>query len=58
MRESLTQELESAEEQYFRDVEQIVANRDSRRNQATDIANRGYTQASKCINLLYRLLPT
>ena len=47
MKEVLTQELESAEEQYFRDVEQIVANRDSRRNQATDIANRGYMQAQQ-----------
>ena len=47
MKEVLTQELESAEEQYFRDVEQIVAQRDSRRSQAMDIANRGYMQAQQ-----------
>ena len=47
LKETLTQELESAEEQYFRDVEQIVAQRDGRRNQATDIANRGYNQAQQ-----------
>ncbi len=47
LKETLTQELESAEEQYFRDVEQIVAQRDSRRNQAMDIANRGYMQAQQ-----------
>ena len=47
MRESLSQSLESAEVQYGRDVAGIVAQRDSRRNQATDIANRGYMEAQK-----------
>ena len=45
LRESISQSLESAEAQYGRDVAAIVAQRDSRRNQAMDIANRGYTQA-------------
>tara|TARA_B100000927_G_scaffold79828_1_gene63854 strand:+ start:478 stop:1110 length:633 start_codon:yes stop_codon:yes gene_type:complete len=47
MRESLSQSLESAEVQYGRDVAGIVAQRDSRRNQATDTANRGYMEAQK-----------
>jgi len=45
LRESISQSLESAETQYGRDVSAIVAQRDSRRNQALDIGNRGYTQA-------------
>ena len=45
LRESLEQSLQSAESQYGRDVAAIVAQRDSRRNQAMDIQNRGYTQA-------------
>ena len=45
IRESIEQSLESAETQYRRDVAAIVAQRDSRRNQALDIGNRGYTQA-------------
>ena len=45
LRESLEQSLQSAEAQYGRDVSAIVAQRDSRRNQAMDIQNRGYTQA-------------
>ena len=45
LRESLEQSLQSAEAQYGRDVAAIVAQRDSRRNQAMDIQNRGYTQA-------------
>jgi len=45
LRESISQSLESAEAQYGRDVSAIVAQRDSRRNQALDIGNRGYTQA-------------
>ena len=52
MRESLNQSLESAERQYDRDVEGIVAQRDSRRNQAMDIANRGYMQAQQNIKVL------
>mgnify|MGYP003115327235 FL=1 len=47
MRESLSQSLESAEVQYGRDVSAIIAQRDSRRNQATDIANRGYMEAQQ-----------
>ena len=47
MRESLNQSLESAERQYDRDVEGIIAQRESRRNQALDIANRGYKQAQQ-----------
>ena len=47
MREGLSQSLESAERQYDRDVEGIIAQRDSRRNQAIDIANRGYMQAQQ-----------
>ena len=47
MRESLNQSLESAERQYDRDVEGIIAQRESRRNQALDIANRGYMQAQQ-----------
>jgi len=45
IREGIQQSLESAEAQYGRDVAAIVAQRDSRRNQAMDIQNRGYTQA-------------
>ena len=45
LRETIDQSLESAEAQYGRDVAAIVAQRDSRRNQAMDIQNRGYTQA-------------
>ena len=45
IRESIEQSLESAETQYRRDVAAIVAQRDSRRNQALDIGNTGYTQA-------------
>ena len=41
----LEQSLQSAEAQYGRDAAAIVAQRDSRRNQAMDIQNRGYTQA-------------
>jgi len=47
MREGLSQSLESAERQYDRDVEGIIAQRDGRRNQAIDIANRGYMQAQQ-----------
>ena len=47
MRESLSQSLESAEVQYSRDVAGIVGQRDSRRNQAMDIGNRGYMEAQK-----------
>jgi len=47
MREGLSQSLESAERQYERDVEGIIAQRDGRRNQAIDIANRGYMQAQQ-----------
>ena len=47
MREGLNQSLESAEFQYERDVEGIIAQRDGRRNQALDIANRGYMQAQQ-----------
>ena len=45
LRESLEQSLQSAEAQYGRDVAAIVAQRDSRRNQAMDIQNRGYMEA-------------
>ena len=45
IRESIQQSLESAETQYGRDVAGIIAQRNSRRNQALDIGNRGYTQA-------------
>jgi len=45
LREGIQQSLESVETQYGRDVAAIVAQRDSRRNQAMDIQNRGYTQA-------------
>ena len=47
MRESLNQSLESAERQYVRDVEGIIGQRESRRTQALDIANRGYMQAQQ-----------
>ena len=47
MREGLNQSLESAEFQYERDVEGIIAQSDGRRNQALDIANRGYMQAQQ-----------
>lgn len=47
LRESINQSLESAEVQYGRDVQGIIAQRDSRRNQAMDIANRGYMEAQK-----------
>ena len=47
IREGLNQSLESAEFQYNRDVEGIIAQRDGRRNQALDIANRGYMQAQQ-----------
>lgn len=47
IREGLNQSLESAEFQYDRDVEGIIAQRDGRRNQALDIANRGYMQAQQ-----------
>ena len=55
LRESLEQSLQSAEAQYGRDVSAIVAQRDSRRNQAMDIQNRGYTQA---MQQYQGLLPT
>lgn len=47
LRESITQSLESAEVQYGRDVQGIIAQRDSRRNEAMDIQNRGYMEAQK-----------
>ena len=47
LRESITQSLESAEIQYGRDVQGIIAQRDSRRNEAMDIQNRGYMEAQK-----------
>ena len=55
LRESLAQSLKSAETQYGRDVSAIVAQRDSRRNEATDIQNRGYSQA---MQQYQGLLPT
>lgn len=47
LRESISQSLESAEVQYGRDVQGIIAQRDSRRNEAMDIGNRGYMEAQK-----------
>lgn len=47
LRESISQSLESAEIQYGRDVQGIIAQRDSRRNEAMDIQNRGYMEAQK-----------
>ncbi len=47
LRESISQSLESAEVQYGRDVQGIIAQRDSRRNEAMDIQNRGYMEAQK-----------
>ena len=47
IRDGLNQSLESAESQYDRDVAGIIAQRDGRRNEALDIANRGYMQAQQ-----------
>ena len=52
LRETINQTMESADRQYERDVEGLVAQRESRRNEAIDYQNQAYMQAQKAPMLL------
>ena len=52
LRETINQTMESADRQYERDVEGLVAQRESRRNEAIDYQNQAYMQAQKAPTLL------
>jgi len=52
LRETINQTMESADRQYERDVEGLVAQRESRRNEAIDFQNQAYMQAQKAPTLL------
>tara|TARA_A100001391_G_scaffold141082_1_gene98965 strand:+ start:163 stop:741 length:579 start_codon:yes stop_codon:yes gene_type:complete len=52
LRETINQTMESADRQYERDVEGLVAQRESRRNEAIDFQNQAYMEAQKAPTLL------
>ena len=52
LRDTINQTMESADRQYERDVEGLVAQRESRRNEAIDYQNQAYMQAQKAPTLL------
>ena len=52
LRETINQTMESADRQYERDVDGLVAQRESRRNEAIDYQNQAYMQAQKAPTLL------
>ena len=52
LRETINQTMESADRQYERDVDGLVAQRESRRNEAIDFQNRAYMEAQKAPTLL------
>ena len=52
LRDTINQTMESADRQYERDLEGLIAQRASRRNEAIDFQNQAYNQASKAPTLL------
>ena len=52
LRETINQTMESADRQYDRDLQGLLAQRASRRNEALDFQNQAYMQAQKAPTLL------
>tara|TARA_Y100001938_G_scaffold148682_1_gene233168 strand:- start:1430 stop:2005 length:576 start_codon:yes stop_codon:yes gene_type:complete len=52
LRDTINQTMESADRQYERDIDGLEAQRASRRNEAVDLQNRAFTEASKAPTLL------
>ena len=52
LRETINQTMESADRQYDRDLQGLLAERASRRNEAVDFQNQAYMQAQKAPTLL------